>query len=167
MRPGDHPEFFRFPAPEGRSRESTIVLDREGRFKHDGAIVEHPGMARAFASWIGVHPDNGRFILNNGYDWTYFTVEDAPFFVLSVREAGEGLVLALSDGTESVLDPTTLREGEAGALYATVKDGKFRARFSRAAMAALAPWLVTQENGQICLEIAGRCSAIETSGMGS
>ena len=23
MKPSDHPEFFRFPAPEGRSREST------------------------------------------------------------------------------------------------------------------------------------------------
>ena len=40
MKPGDHPEFFRFPAPEGRSRESTILLDREGRFWHDGELVE-------------------------------------------------------------------------------------------------------------------------------
>src|SRR5205809_4885030 len=82
MRPGDHPEFFRFPAPEGRSRESSIVLDREGRFHHNGALVEHPGMARAFASWIDLHPDDGRFILNNGYDWSYFRVEDVPFFAL-------------------------------------------------------------------------------------
>src|SRR4051812_34809593 len=125
MRPQDHPEYFRFPAPEGRSRESTIVLDAEGRFFHDGAAVEHPGMARAFASWIGIHPDNGRFILNNGYDWSYFQVEDVPFFVLGLREAGGRLWLLLSDGSESPLgeglpasdSAPPLTVGRGGALY--------------------------------------------------
>ena len=167
MRPGDHPEFFRLPPPEGRSRESTIVLDREGRFLHDGHPVEHPGMARAFASWIGVHPDDGRFILDNGYDWTYFTVEDVPFFVSGIREADGALWLALSDGSESPLDPSTLRSGENGALYTTVKAGKFRARFGRGAQIALGPWLATDENGQICLEIAGKRHAIGNFGVGS
>ena len=161
MRPQDHPEYFRFPAPEGRSRESTIVLDAEGRFFHHGALVEHPGMARAFASWIDVHPDNGRFILNNGYDWSYFQVEDVPFFVLGVREQGGQLWLSLSDGSESPLaegleGAPPLTVGDRGALYTTVKTGKFRARFSQAAQTALAPWLSSAENGQIFLEIAGR-----------
>ncbi|MEO8901883.1 MAG: hypothetical protein ABI488_08455 [Polyangiaceae bacterium] len=171
MRPQDHPEYFRFAAPEGRSRESTIVLDAEGRFFHHGAPVEHPGMARAFASWIDVHPDDGRFILNNGYDWSYFRVEDAPFFVLGVREQGGQLWLALSDGSESPLEEGTgstkgalgaagsappLIVGDRDALYTTVKAGKFRARFTPAAQTALAPWLVSDETGQIFLEIAGR-----------
>ncbi len=167
MRPGDHPDFFRLPPPEGRSRESTIVLDREGRFLHDGAPVEHPGMARAFASWITLHPDDGRFILNNGYDWTYFSVEDVPFFVHSVREAGGALWLALSDGSESELEPSALTTGENGALYTPVKGGKFRARFDRAAQIALAPWLVSDENGQIYLEIGGQRARIENIGVGS
>lgn len=164
MRPQDHPEYFRFPAPEGRSRESSIVLDAQGRFFHDGTLVEHPGMARAFASWIDVHPDNGRFILNNGYDWSYFQVEDVPFFVLGLREAGGRLWLSLSDGSESALgegmpDPEgapPLTVGAAGALYTRVKNGRFRARFTQAAQTALAPWLSSEENGQIFLEIAGQ-----------
>src|SRR5215472_2124596 len=45
VKPGDHPEFFRFPAPEGRSRESTIRLDAEGHFFHEGHKVEHPKLA--------------------------------------------------------------------------------------------------------------------------
>ncbi len=154
MRPQDHPEYFRFPAPEGRSRESTIVLDAEGRFSHHGERVEHPGMARAFASWIDIHPDNGRFILNNGYDWSYFQVQDVPFFVLGLREEGQQLRLLLSDGSESPLVPGSLSTGARGALYTTVKKGKFRARFTQAAQTALAPWLVSDENGQIFLEIA-------------
>lgn len=143
------------PAPEGRSRESTIVLDAEGRFHHDGAVVEHPGMARAFASWIELHPDDGRFILNNGYDWSYFQVADVPFFVHGVREQDGALLLALSDGSESPLDPAALTPGARGALYTTVKAGKYRARFTQAAQSALAPWLTSAENGEIFLEIAG------------
>jgi hypothetical protein len=169
MRPGDHPEFFHFPAPEGRSRESSIVLDAEGRFHHDGALVEHPGMARAFASWIDLHPDDGRFILNNGYDWSYFRVEDVPFFVLGVREGKNdaSLVLLLSDGSESPLDPALLDLGRQGALYTTVKNAKFRARFTQAAQIALGPWLESGENGEIFLTIAGQRRLLPNFGEGS
>ena len=167
MRPGDHPEFFRFPAPEGRSRESSIVLDAQGVFHHAGARIEHPGMARAFATWVDVHPDDGRFVLNNGYDWTYFEVEDVPFFVLGVREQGGLLELFLSDGSESPLDPASLTLGARGALYTTVKKGKFRARFSQSAQIGLGPWLSSSENGGILLEIGGACHALRNFGEGS
>ena len=167
MRPADHPEFFRFPAPEGRSRESSIVLDARGRFHHDGALVEHPGMARAFASWIDVHPDDGRFILNNGYDWSYFRVEDTPFYVLGLREGQGQLWLQLSDGSESPLLPSSLESGPRGALSASVKAGRFRARFTPAAQTALASWLGSGENGELFLEIAGTRHTLGTFEEGS
>jgi hypothetical protein len=153
VKPGDHPEFFRFPAPEGRSRESSIRLDAHGQFFHEGAVVEHPGLAAAMHTWIGVHPDDGRFILTNGYDWTYFTVEDVPYFVRTLRVEPERAVLVLSDGTEEPWDPTTTAMHQ-DRLYARVKaavrGGPFRARFLRHAQAALtevlelvdgAPWV--------------------------
>ena len=167
MRPADHPEFFRFPPPDGRSRESGIVLDGEGRFFHHGERVAHSGMAKAFASWITRHPDDGRFILSNGYDWSYFEVEDVPFFVLGVHEAAGQLQLELSDGSESPLDPASLTAGARGALYATVKAGQFRARFTRSAQIALAPWLASQANGQLFLEIAGTHHSLPNFGEGS
>lgn len=161
MKPSEHPEFFRLPPPEGRSRESTIVLDREGRFFHDGALVTHPGMAKAFSSWIARHPDDGRFILSNGYDWTYFRVEGAPFQVVSLTLEGDPertdrVCLELSDGTSEQLEPERLRLGDEGALYTSVKDGGFDARFSRSAQLALAPLLREDETGAICLEFAGK-----------
>lgn len=151
MRPADHPEFFRFPAPEGRSRESSIRLDAAGHFSHDGAPVEHPGMARAFASWIARHPDDGRYILTNGYDWTYFTVEDVPYFVERVFERDGHLWLELSDGSEEPLDGSSLRMPFETALYVRVKSGAFEARFSRHAQLALAPWLEEQPSGEVAL----------------
>ena len=158
-KPADHPEFFRFPAPEGRSRESTIRLDAEGHFFHDDAPVEHPKLAEAMHTWITRHPDDGRYILSNGYDWTYFTVEDAPFYVRSLRATEEGVMLVLSDGTEEVWNPTATETGRGGALCTTVKahakGGPFSARFTRHAQASLAPWL-TEVNGAPAAKIGER-----------
>lgn len=160
MRPGDHPEFFRFPAPEGRSRESTIVLDGEGRFFHDGERVDHEKLAAAMRRWIRRHPDDGRYILSNGYDWTYFSVEDAPFFVDHVRLEPDRVVLRLDDGTEEAWNPAETREGKGGALYATVKHGSdggpYEARFQRHAQTALAPILDVDAQGAPGAHIGGR-----------
>jgi len=151
MKPGDHPEFFRFPAPEGRSRESSIRLDAAGRFWHEGRQVEHAGLAAAFHSWIRRHPDDGRYILTNGYDWTYFTVEDAPYFVSALRVEAAQIVLILSDGTEAAWDPEATRIGSDSALYATVKrdarGGPYEAKFSPHAQASLGPLLVESADG--------------------
>lgn len=137
--------FFRAPPPLGRSRESRIVLDGEGRFSQDGSPFEHAKLAQAFHTWIGRHPDDGRYILSNGLDWSYFTVEDAPFFVRSLVEKEHALWLVLSDGSEERLEPARCRVGESGALYTTVKDsvrgGPFDAKFTRHAQTALAPYL--------------------------
>jgi hypothetical protein len=146
MKPGDHPEFFRLPAPAGHTRESTIVLDRAGRFWHDNARIEKPSLVRALTSWIRRHPDDGRFILENGYDWTYFTVEDVPFFVEAARGEngpdGFQLLLKLSDDSVEILNPEGMWIGPQDALYVQVKGGRFEARFTQRAQLALAPLLV-------------------------
>lgn len=155
MKPGDHPEFFRFPAPPGTSRESTIRLDAQGRFWHDGALVENTALSAALHRWISRHPDDGRYILTNGYDWTYFSVEDVPYFVVSVALQAEGILLRLSDGTEEWLDGDTLQEGTDGGLYLRVKGGVHEARMSRHAQASLEPVLVEQE-GEVVVRVGER-----------
>ena len=154
MKPGDHPQFFRLPPPEGRSRESSIVLSREGRFFHDGEAVEHPGMHRAFASWLRRHPDDGRYILNNGYDWTYLTVEGPAYFVRCVRARAERPELELLDGRELALDPAALSCDEDGRLWLSLPEGE-NACFTAGAQLELAPWLVEGPGG-FGLEIAGQ-----------
>src|SRR3954468_12329787 len=129
MKPGDHPEFFRFAAPPGASRESAIVLDHEGRFWHEGERVDHPALERALRSWIARHPDDGRLILTNGYDWCYFRAEGAPYVVDALRVEPDGAVtLRLFDGTEEPLDADTLSVEPDGAVHAQVKGGRFDAR---------------------------------------
>lgn len=161
MKPGDHPEFFRFPPPEGRSRESSIVLRSDGRFFHDGAPVEHLGMQRAFASWLRRHPDDGRYILSNGYDWTYLTVEGPAYFVRGVSAASGNPELELLDGRSFPLDAKTLRCDAEGCLWLRLPDGE-QARFTGPAQRALEPWLSEQE-GRVGLQIAGQFSPIQGS----
>jgi uncharacterized protein len=152
VRPGDHPEFFRFPAPEGRSRESSIVLDRDGRFFHEGELVEHPGLLAALHRWIDRHPVDQRYILTNGYDWTYFTVEDVPYAAVGITSSAE---LMLSDGSIEPFPETGYRVGPADALYCSVKGGRFEARFTPAAQTALAPFLA-EEEGRLVLRVGER-----------
>ena len=147
MKPGDHPDFFRLPPPPGRSRESRIVLDESGRFWNGPVPIDHPGMATAFASWITTHPDDGRFILTNGYDWTYFTVKDAPYFVRHVSSTPDGPVLRLSDGTEEPLDPRAVTVSDEGVLYTRVKAGRFEARLSSTAQKEMVDAIVEGEGG--------------------
>jgi hypothetical protein len=141
MKPGDHPEFFRFAPPAGRSRESTIRLTRDGTFLHDGEKVEHRALHKALASWVSRHPDDGRYILTNGYDWTYFEVDDAPHHVASLDATTEPPTLHLADDSSEPLDAATVSIGEDEVVYCRVRGGAFEARFSRHAQSQLAPLL--------------------------
>lgn len=165
MKPGDHPEFFLRPPPPGRSRESTIRLDRQGRFWHDGRLVEHAGMARSFASWVDRHPLDGRYVLNNGYDWSYFEVEDAPFHVRAFH-AEPTPEIELTDGSREPLDPEGLWVGEGDALYCRVRGGRFFARFSPGAQLALAPYLEETAVGEPALRLGERLFPIASTPVG-
>jgi uncharacterized protein len=152
-KPSDNPQFFLLPPPPGRSRESTIRLDGAGRFLHEGEPVEHEGVARAMHTWIARHPIDGRFILVNGYDWTYFTVDDVPFFVEALAGTHEAPELALSDGTVEPWRADDLYEGDDAALYTWVKHdvagGPFLAKFAASAQLGLERFLEEREGDPV------------------
>jgi hypothetical protein len=128
-------------APFPFTRESSIRIDKEGRFWHEGALVDHPKLALAMASWISRHPHDGRWVLDNGYDWCWITVEDTPFLVRAARVDGVMLVVTLSDGSEERLDPHALHVDAEGNLRCEVKHaargGPYPAKFDRLALQSL------------------------------
>jgi len=160
MRPTDAPDFFERPAPEGRSRESRIRLDPQGQFWHEGARVENLRMRRAFATWIARHPVNGRWVLNNGYDWVYFAVEDAPLFVERIGEPAGTPILVLSDGSTQILARSEVWIGQNDAVYVRQYTSNFTAKFSREAQLQLEPWLEELTAGEIGLALNGELRAI-------
>jgi len=131
-------------------------LDASGAFWQGQERIDTPALAAALHRWIARHPEDGRYILTNGYDWTYFHVDDAPYSVRSIRIDPGVIVLLLSDGTEEPLAPDSVRVGAGDALYASVKQGRFEAKFSRHAQTALAPVLAPGEDGAPDLLIGGR-----------
>jgi hypothetical protein len=141
------------PAAIERLRENShIRLDREGRFWHEGGLVEHPRVAEAFHHGLGRSPD-GRATLKVGHTWCYITVEDTLYLVRrALCEAGEGdlldsCTLWLDDGTEERLAPDGLALNAEGVLYARVKAGREWARLIPEAQLALGRF-VELEDGQ-------------------
>jgi len=127
------------PLPPGFTRESTIRIDRQGGIWHDGQPVTHPGLAEAFARWLEVEPQSGRYIIKNRINWVYVAVEDAPIVVRSLSAGDSGrLWLALSDGTREELRRDSLRLDGDDVPYCDVRGGTLPAKFlPRAAFSLL------------------------------
>jgi len=141
------------PAPAWleKVREVGLSLDREGHFLHEGEPITHPGLLQALFRWLDrLPPPDGRHIL--WWDrprYAYVTVEDTPIVVRGARldDATRTVSLTLSDGSETLLDLTTLRVRDDGALVCRVRDGRLEARFATAALASLEDHLSQDEAG--------------------
>jgi hypothetical protein len=128
--PLDPSELQRLPENSG------LLLDREGRFWHEGAPVEHPKVAAAFRRGLGRAPD-GRPTVAFGRTWAYLEVEDTLYRVkrawcdadASSERLGSCL-LKLDDDTEEPLSlgPDSVAVDGEGVLYVRVKDGREWAR---------------------------------------
>lgn len=140
---------------KGRTRETKIRRDAEGRWFNDDVEVTHPLLKEAFDRWLVLAPDgSGRYCLSNDINWAYVAIEGPPRFVRRVAiEDGEVRVV-LSDGSEAPLALSSLRQGPDGALYCRAPGGLV-ARFERHAMMQLAPWIEEDEGG-VHLTIGGR-----------
>jgi hypothetical protein len=131
----------------GRSRETTIRRDAQGRWFSDDQPLDQPNLSRAFDRWLE-RAEDGRYCLRNDINWAYVTIEGPPLFVRAVQIEPDGVLqLALSDDTKQTLNPKTLRQGPDGALYCDVRDGSFAARFDRSAMQQLEPLLKEDAQG--------------------
>jgi hypothetical protein len=134
-----------------RLRRSGIRVDREGRFIHEGAEVTHEGLRRALFRWLDrLPPPDGRYVLRlDERRFAYLDVDDTPLVARAARVDPTGAVwLALSDGAEEPLDPSTLTVDAAGTLRAGVRGGRLEARLSSSALAAMADLLTQTAGGE-------------------
>jgi uncharacterized protein len=138
--------------------DSGLVLDRQLRWFHDGEAVVHPRIVELFNESL-VPTDDGRFQLRVGADWAYVTVEDAAYLVTGLDVTETQLFLRLSDRTGEALVPSTLSLEADGVLAARVKQGRAKARLSRAAQAALGA-LLEESEGALALKLGGARLAV-------
>ena len=139
---------------QGRTRETTIRRDAEGRWFHDGDPLEHPNLIRSFDRWIE-RAEDGRYCLRNDINWAYVAIEGAPLFVRALRFDGDVAWLVLSNDRDERLVPDTLRQSADGALHCDVANGTMVARFDRHAQAQLERVLGEDERG-VYLALDGR-----------
>jgi hypothetical protein len=132
----------------GRTRETTIRRDAQGRWFSDGEPLEHANLTRAFDRWLE-RAEDGRWCLKNDINWAYVAIEGPPLFVRTVRtdEPAGALQLTFSDDRSEVLKTETLRQGPDGALYCDARDGSWVARFERHAMQQLEGLLREDDQG--------------------
>ena len=125
-------------------RSIDLRLDADGRWFHEGEPFLHAGLIAVFNRGIDVLPETGEPILRVGTHWCHIRCDDVPFIVRSVRAEGDALSLTLN--TEAVVScaPQALRVNGAGLVYAELGPHR-RARFGRAAQAALADLFVPDE----------------------
>jgi len=131
---------------------------------HEGAEVTHEGLRRALFRWLDrLPPPDGRYVLRlDERRFAYLEdVADTPLVARAARIDGGDVQLALSDGSEEPLDPTTLTVDDAGVLRAWVRGGRLEARLASSAAAVLGDLLsVSEADGRPRLRLAGRSYAL-------
>ncbi|MEZ4409592.1 MAG: DUF1285 domain-containing protein [Polyangiales bacterium] len=156
------------PTPPFRfTRESRIVIDRDGHVFHEGLRVAHPRLEEALLSWVDWDDATSRWVLRNALDWCFVTVEHTPLAVRAVDASPDSdvVTLTLSDGTREALDPDTLRVELDGVVYARVKNGRVPARFDRQPAFRLLS-LAEGEGDDARLTLGGRDFPLRPTGPG-
>lgn len=121
-------------------RPFGLVLHRDGSWSHDGVPVLNRRLRRVFDRSVRFLPEERKVVVQIGRFRGEIEVEEAPFFVREADVASGRL--RLSDGSEELLDPSSLRRSPLdGAFLCWVKrdlapEGLL-ARFTHAAQAEL------------------------------
>lgn len=139
-------------------RSLGLVLQRDGRFTHEGQPIANRRLRAAFERGVRYVPAEGKYVVQIGHFRGQLDVEECGFFVRSVDLASGRI--ALSDGSSERLDPASLRVSvlDANALLCTVKRDLVAhglpARFTHAAQAELLLG-VEEGAGGLSLVVAG------------
>ena len=145
-------------------RPFGLVLHHDGSWTHEGVPLLNRKLRAAFDRSVRYLPDPGAYVVQLGRFRGQIAVEEAGFFVRSF-DAATG-AMALSDRSDEVLDPATLRVSPRdGAAICAVKtvlvSGGLAARFGHAAQAELL--LAVEETrdgprlriGEVCHPVPG------------
>jgi len=133
--------------------ESEIRIDKEGTWYYRGAHMFRKEFLCVFFENLKID-ENGKYLIELGEERCYLDVEDTAYVVLSVsktqnKDKGtDCFYVHLTDDTVEKLDLGTLQIGCNNVPYCQVKNGKFKARFSRKSYYQLAEHIEQSEDGE-------------------
>jgi hypothetical protein len=85
------------------SGEIDIVIQRDGAWRHEGAIISREALVRLFSTVLRKDPDG--YWLVTPVEKMKITVEDAPFIAVRVDREGETLKFLTNVGDEVTAGP--------------------------------------------------------------
>lgn len=121
-----------------KTGDSAMRIARDGRWFHEGSLIERHNMIRLFSTILRREPD-GSHVLVTPAEKLVIDVEDSPFIAVEVKSEGQGrdrrLAFRLNTGDMVVAGPAhplrfDERAGEP-APYVSVRGG-LEARIARA-----------------------------------
>jgi uncharacterized protein len=128
---GDGPSLEDPNAPlPAEWRLPRLRVDVDGDWLDDDVTITHAGILANLRSLLR-RDAQGYFIQTRVR--IPVEVEDVPFVITRLERRGETLHAFLNDGTETDVDPASLRVSSGDVPYCAVKSGAFEARLSRAA----------------------------------
>jgi uncharacterized protein len=140
-------------ATPGDWKLPSLSIDEEGDWFDEGVQITHPGVLANLRGSLR-HDARGYFIQTRVR--VPVEVADVPFVVVRFERRGPALRGVLNDGSETAIDPATLRIGPGDIPYCRVKDNRFEARLSRAATFQLLAHVETDPGAGQVLRVGGR-----------
>jgi hypothetical protein len=120
-------------------------VDKDGKLWHNGAPMIHPGILEMIFESVCL--EEGDYILRMGQQACQLEVADTFYVVQRAERDGDRVRLSLNDGSEEILEPSSLWIGEDDVIYCLVKDGGHSARFLRSAYYQLTQWVEQEDDG--------------------
>lgn len=128
-------------------KRPKIFIDSHGKWFQDGVRIAHRWTYLENCRNLDADEDGRLFVGDSSGAKVYVECEDVPFVVTMVNAEEDGFSLRLNDETREKLDFGTFSVEEENVPYVLVKNGKFRARFSRPAYYEFMKHILRDEKG--------------------
>jgi uncharacterized protein len=139
-----------------------IRIDKDGTWYFRGAEMFRREIVNYFYDNLRMDT-SGHYLIELPGDRCFVEVEDTAFVVKAVHKIRstpdnrEEFLITLSNDTQEILDPVTLRIGRDNVLYCSIRNGDFEARFSRSGYYQLAEHVeYDTDNDAYFLRLNGR-----------
>ncbi|NIP37525.1 MAG: DUF1285 domain-containing protein [Candidatus Dadabacteria bacterium] len=130
---------------QDNSKKPRIFIDKEGNWFQDGIPIAHR-WTYLYNNTLLDRDDEGHYFIDEGRGKVYIEAEDTPFVIKNIELRKDGLFLILNDETEEKLASDTIYLNPSNIPYVKVKDGRFDARFCRAAYYEIMKLLEKEDN---------------------
>lgn len=137
-----------------------LFINKDGKWFQNEKEIIHAEIYKQFNGMLEKMPDSG-YRVRMGREVCKVEVEDAPFVVLTTGMDQNKLLIELNDGSSEIFNPHEFWIGDGNVPYCIIKNGKFHARFSRAAYYQIAKYISLSDDERFYFVIDGERTEVK------